>query len=125
MRRRGEPARRRYRRITARVMVEYESDAGLRSDPATTLGAGGLFIATEEPLLPGQRLKLRFRLTPDAERFEIEGRVVWAHDPEAGPVHSHGMGIEFTDRGAIKRLAGALEVFRPAAAPQAKAEESG
>jgi hypothetical protein len=45
----GRP-KRRYRRRTVRVLVEYVSDAGLCVDPATTLGAGGLFIETESPL---------------------------------------------------------------------------
>ena len=94
---------RRFRRRTLRVMVEYLCEAGLRCDPATTLGAGGLFIETESPQREGARLKLRFRLPEGEITHEIEGRVVWARRP--GSPGSPGMGIEFTDRAAAARLA--------------------
>ncbi len=111
MRRRGAPSRRRYRRLTLRVMVEYTSSDGLREDPATTLGAGGLFIATESPLPEGSRLKLRFRLPGTERDWELEGRVAWAAGAEARPAGSCGMGIEFTDRSCVARLARTLESF--------------
>ncbi len=101
MRRRSRPRRRRYRRLTLRVLVEYASEAGLHADLATTLGAGGLFIATDAPLAETTRLKLRFQLPGAAERWEMEGRVAWADDA--------GMGVEFVDRSAVSRLAAALE----------------
>jgi uncharacterized protein (TIGR02266 family) len=93
------------------VLVEYAAEAGLCCDPATTLGAGGLFVETERPLFEGARLKLRFRL-PGLERaHEIEGRVVWVRTPaESGP-HVPGMGVEFTDRIAAAGLARELEVL--------------
>ena len=94
---------RRFRRRTLRVMVEYICEAGLCCDPATTLGAGGLFIETEAPLREGARLKLLFRLPASEILHEIEGRVVWARRP--GASGSPGMGIEFTDRAAAARLA--------------------
>jgi uncharacterized protein (TIGR02266 family) len=93
------------------VLVEYAAQVGLCCDPATTLGAGGLFVETERPLFEGARLKLRFRL-PGAERaHEIEGRVVWVRTPaESGP-HAPGMGVEFTDRSAAARLARDLDAL--------------
>jgi uncharacterized protein (TIGR02266 family) len=111
MRRRSDPKRRRYRRLTVRVMVEYESDDGRRCDPATTLGAGGLFIATESPLAEGTRLQLCFRLPDAEERWKIEGKVVWAQGREAAGTHACGMGIEFSDRSVVTHLARALEVW--------------
>jgi len=47
------PQRRRFRRRTVRVLVEYLSDAGLCRETATTLGAGGLFIESQQPLPKG------------------------------------------------------------------------
>ena len=94
---------RRFRRRTLRVLVEYFCEAGLCCDPATTLGAGGLFIETESPQREGARLKLRFRLPESQITHEIEGRVAWARRP--GSQGSPGMGIEFTDRAAAARLA--------------------
>lgn len=101
MRRRGRSRRRRYRRLTLRVVVEYASDEGLHTELATTLGAGGLFIATETLLPETSRLKLRFRLPGVEQLWTIEGRVAWAD--------VSGMGIEFVDRAAVARLAAALE----------------
>ncbi len=99
---------RRYRRRTVRVMVEYLTDAGPCCDLATTLGAGGLFIETEEPTLEASMLKLRFQL-PGSNRFhEIEGRVVWTRRPTSGDPNSPGMGVEFTDRRARAELAAEL-----------------
>jgi Tfp pilus assembly protein PilZ len=85
--------------------VEYASETGLHSELATTLGAGGLFIASDEPLAETTRLKLRFQLPGVQPRWEIEGRVAWAD--------ATGMGIEFVDREAVGRLAAALESLAP------------
>ena len=55
-------ARRRFKRRTVRVLVDYQGPDGPRYDYATTLGPGGLFVETESPLEPGACLKVRFRL---------------------------------------------------------------
>jgi Tfp pilus assembly protein PilZ len=90
-------------------MVEYSSPTGLHCDPATTLGAGGLFIETESPLRENSPIKLRFQLSSSATPHEIEGRVVWRTDGRSDGSTTPGMGIEFTDRGASKQLARELE----------------
>jgi hypothetical protein len=86
----AERPRRRYRRRTLRVLVEYVCENGLSTEPATTLGAGGLFIEGET---------------------EIEGRVVWRRRAGDPGHHSPGMGIEFTDRAGAARLARELETL--------------
>jgi uncharacterized protein (TIGR02266 family) len=91
------------------VIVDYLSDAGPCSDPATTLGAGGLFIETESPLPKGTPLKLRFQLPGSPLSHEIEGRVVWRRRPADPGRCAPGMGIEFTDRAAAGKLASELE----------------
>lgn len=96
---------RRYRRRTLRVMVEYGSPTGLHCDPATTLGAGGLFIETDSPLRENTPIKLRFRLRGSENTHEIEGRVVWRTDIRGDGSTTPGMGIEFTDRSGSQRLA--------------------
>jgi Tfp pilus assembly protein PilZ len=101
--------RRRFRRRTVRVLVEYISNAGLCRDTATTLGAGGMFIETDQPLRTGSLLKLSFSLSAGGTRHEIEGQVVWSRLPTALPAGSAGMGIEFTDRRAAADLASELE----------------
>ena len=102
---------RRYRRRTVRVSVEFAAPDGIRTETATTLGAGGLFIESEEPLPEGSQLKLRFALSDEGQVFEIEGRVVWCHRPSDRDGHGSGMGIEFTDRENVIALA--LELERP------------
>lgn len=105
----SERPSRRYRRRTLRVDVQYDAADGPRIEPATTLGAGGLFIETEDPLEPGTSVKLRFSLYDTGPGFEITGRVVWRRRPTDTHGHACGMGIEFTDRESAVALARELE----------------
>ena len=92
----NERPQRLYRRRTLRVMVEYVSDGGLACDPATTLGAGGLFIETETPLIEGTHLKMRFTL-PAWPRRDETGKAQPSHGLEHGlhvPVLERGNGSE-------------------------------
>ena len=98
------PARR-FRRRTVRIDVEYISEAGAHTETATTLGAGGLFIETEEPLPQGAPLKLAFTLPGSETRHELSGVVAWAHEPAVAARGSCGMGIAFKDRTASAELA--------------------
>jgi uncharacterized protein (TIGR02266 family) len=103
-------SKRRYRRRTVRISVEYLSDTGLHCERATTLGAGGLFIQTDSPLTAGSLLKLRFQLSEGGAHHEIEGRVVWSKSiGNTVAAGATGMGIEFLDRVAAKAVAIELE----------------
>ena len=111
------PRRRQFRRRTLRVRVDYQVDGALRCEWATTLGAGGMFIETEQPARNGARLKVRFRLSAEGALHEIEGRVAWsigAAAPDESLARSPGMGIEFTDAVASAALARELERDEPA-----------
>lgn len=103
-------ATRRYRRRTLRVDVEYDDGRGPRKGVATTLGAGGLFVATEDPLDEATRLRLRFSL-PGGSVHELDGRVVWANRPTDRHPHTRGMGIEFLEPGDCAALALELETL--------------
>jgi uncharacterized protein (TIGR02266 family) len=100
---------RRYRRRTVRVCVEYAGADGPQQAVATTLGAGGMFIATDEPLPEHTLFALRFRLQDGGALHEMEGRVVWANRPEDDQARSCGMGIEFGNPAARALLARELE----------------
>lgn len=107
---------RRFRRRTVRIEVSYPSlDGGAIREFATTLGAGGLFIDSEQPRPEGTRLKLTFSLPGRSEQHEIEGRVVWAEYPAqpGEPVRHAGMGIQFTNRVSEAKLARELEHWEP------------
>ncbi len=99
---------RRHRRRTVRIQIDYLSEEGACRASATTLGAGGLFIATEKALPRGCALRICFRLSGSELRHEISGRVVWSTPRGASP-HTPGMGIAFTDRQAQMILARELE----------------
>lgn len=106
----AEP-RRRFRRRTVRILVDFAAPTGVRCEYATTLGAGGAFIETDEPLPVGSPIKVRFRLTQSELAHEIEGRVAWSLVPAPGgeALRAPGMGVEFVDSTAIARLARELE----------------
>jgi len=93
-----------------RVLVDYPGPEGMRCEYATTLGAGGLFIESDEPLPAGSLVKVRFRLPGREPLHEIEGRVVWAHGAGRDPAgKSPGMGVAFLDAQATAELARSLE----------------
>jgi uncharacterized protein (TIGR02266 family) len=99
--------RRRHRRLTLRIAVEYTTRSGVRRAEATTLGAGGLFIASDDPLPKGAPLIVAFVLPGGSHRHEIPGRVVWSQRDDG---HSRpGMGIAFKDPAASSVLASELE----------------
>lgn len=106
-RRKPRPGQRRFRRRTLRVLVDFVAEGGVRCEYATTLGAGGMFIETDEPLPAEAALKARFRLPGSDAVHEIEGRVVWSQP--GGGRQAPGMGIEFTDAVAVAALARELE----------------
>jgi Tfp pilus assembly protein PilZ len=103
--------RRRFRRRTVRVLVDYAAPDGVRCEYATTLGAGGLFIESDEPLPPGSIFKVRFRLPSSGRIHEVESRVVWSHVATApgASAQAPGMGIVFTNASATAELARALD----------------
>jgi uncharacterized protein (TIGR02266 family) len=94
------------------VRVEIRTGGVVRTEWATTLGAGGMFLETEDALRVGTRLKLVFRLPGGDADHELEGRVAWemtSHGTAGSPAPSPGMGIEFTDTAATADLARELE----------------
>jgi uncharacterized protein (TIGR02266 family) len=100
---------RRHRRQTVRILVEYQADEAERSNYATTLGAGGLFIECDDALPPATILKLRFRLPHSEQLHELEGRVTWRRDAHEERSLSPGMGIQFGDCPARTKLARELD----------------
>ena len=100
---------RRFRRLTVRILVDYAADGPMRCDYATTLGAGGLFIETDELVAPGTPLKMRFRLPGGEDLHELEGRVAWKRGGTPGAIYAPGMGVQFTDSIGSSKLAAELE----------------
>lgn len=93
-----------------RVQVELRGPFGRRAAVATTLGAGGLFVATDAPLPVGETLEVAFQLPDDGVRRRIDARVAWTLPVErAGPDRGAGMGLAFTDPVEVASLAHALD----------------
>jgi len=101
---------RRHRRLTVRILVDYQIGDQLRCDYATTLGAGGLFIECDVPPPKNTILKLRFRVADSTDLHELEGRVTWRRTGETdGLAVAPGMGVQFTAGSATARLARELD----------------
>jgi uncharacterized protein (TIGR02266 family) len=112
--RRTRPTRRRFRRKRVRVLVDFHDSGGIRYEYATTVGAGGLFIETEDPIAIGSPVKVRFRLPGFDQIHEIEGRVVWHEQAVSGEPTTRppGMGIEFLDAAAAAAVEEELDQMR-------------
>jgi Tfp pilus assembly protein PilZ len=117
---RKKPIRRRFKRCTVRLLIDYWCEGRIGSDYATTLGAGGLFIESSEPWEAGIALTVRFRIPGDDALHVIPGRVAWVHQPKQDPsgARAPGMAIEFTDNAGSATLARALESWAEASAAQ-------
>jgi Tfp pilus assembly protein PilZ len=104
---------RRHRRRTVRILTEYDTGNARRSELATTLGGGGLFIETAAPLPRDTTIVVRFRLAAGGPPHRVPGRVVWSHAPSSsgGIGRAAGMGVEFTDGAAAARVAKELEAL--------------
>lgn len=108
---------RRYPRLTLRVDVRIETPTGVFAAIATTLGAGGLFVATTSPLAPRTPIVVSFRLPGETIPMHLDAQVAWSA-PANGSVRTPGMGLEFVDGDARAALAARLEEW-------AKSRETG
>lgn len=91
--------RRRFKRVSLDVQVDYDCEGTFLFTYSMDVSASGLFIHSHNPHPPGTRLSLRFVMPGDAEPTVLQGKVVWSSsdgdDPSAGS--RSGMGIEFVD----------------------------
>jgi Tfp pilus assembly protein PilZ len=106
LRRASARLRRRYPRLTLRVEVELDTPSGRVAATATTLGAGGLFVATPAPLAAHVPLVVRFHLPGDDTQLCLRAHVAWSRPAPSGTT---GMGLAFDDAGARADLAARLE----------------
>ena len=105
---------RKHRRMTVRILVDYQVRGGIHCDYATTLGAGGMLLQTDLDLLRGEIVKVRFRVPGRDNLFELEARVTWAHAARKGTedrLRMPEVGLQFTDRSAVELLARELEDY--------------
>jgi uncharacterized protein (TIGR02266 family) len=105
---------RQHRRVTVRLLVDYQALGGIHCDYATTLGAGGMFLQTELVMSRGDIVKVRFRIPGGELLHELEARVTWYHAARLEPngsVRSPGVGLQFTNPAKTAALARELDDF--------------
>jgi uncharacterized protein (TIGR02266 family) len=88
--------RRKHPRIQAILLVEFGSDAfPLEEAETENYSLGGLFIITEDPLTPGDRIPIRISLPDDPVPIMADCEVVWLR-PKSKDEPS-GMGVKFEE----------------------------
>jgi uncharacterized protein (TIGR02266 family) len=99
------------RRLPLQTPVTVLSQQGTHAGLAANLGIGGLFVATREPRLPGERVRVLFTIPSSGARFEAEAEVRWVRErpSETEPALVAGMGLKFLELSADARHA--VEVF--------------
>ncbi len=99
------PPHRRHARVSVHFPVEYRADERVQTAYARTIGLGGCFLETPEPIPLGSALKLRFRLPALEIMLELEARVVYVRPrrDDAQAARGPGMGLKFGDIGDIAR----------------------
>ena len=103
---------RKHRRMTVRILVDYQAKGAIHCDYATTLGAGGMLLQTDLALTKGDPVKVRFRVPGGETLYELEARVTWRHEGKTDPggrVRVPGVGLQFTNTQATAPLARDLE----------------
>jgi len=95
--------------MTVRIRAVYEHAGRDHDAVATTLGAGGLFVATDDPPTTGTLLRIRFRVPGSTREHALSARVVWAHRPGDPGAQGHGMGLSFTSPADVAAVAADLE----------------
>ena len=105
----GNDERRDARRAELEVDVAFEGDNRFFAGTTGDISRGGLFVATDTPLMVGTELTLSFVL-PDAYRIATDATVTWVRAPRYRPDElPAGMGVRFDDLSAADR--GALEHY--------------
>ena len=101
--------------MTVRLTAVYEHGGETREAVATTLGAGGLFVASDDPPPQGAVLEVRFQVPGGTRELRPDARVVWTHAPSDGPlaVLRHGPRVRRAPRECAV-LATELEALRRA-----------
>jgi uncharacterized protein (TIGR02266 family) len=101
--------RRRQIRITKKFKVSYPTAKAFVSNYLFNLSVGGLFIKTDAPLKPGEKMYLKVFLPDREDALEVLAEVMWSHEEEKemeGKKFPPGMGVKFLNLSTdnIKRI---------------------
>ncbi len=93
-------------RVPVQFDVEFTQVGKALQGTCLNLSRGGMFIATNHPLQPGNEILLRFKLQDHpSHTLSILAQVVWMGGEEIGPSAITGMGVTFL---AVNPLEAAL-----------------
>ena len=112
--------KRRDPRVPLVLQVDYPATREAVRDATEDLSAGGLFIRTDRPLAPGERVHLRIGFPGLLEAFEVEVEVVRRRPP--GPDGHAGVAVKIPldrvdDRHKLARLAETARAGPPVRPP--------
>lgn len=82
-------------RVPIQLLVDYQCEGHYLFDFCRDLGAGGVFIQTNNPLENGSVVNLVFTLPDSKETLETKGRVIWVQNKVPGKDLMPGMGVQF------------------------------
>jgi uncharacterized protein (TIGR02266 family) len=85
--------------VDIEIAVDFGSDHNFYTGLTHNIGAGGLFIATNELRKVGTRLTVRFTLPGQNEAIKVTTEVRWLSQPSRHLRDSgaQGMGVKFLD----------------------------
>jgi type IV pilus assembly protein PilZ len=87
--------RREHQRFDTSIAVDYASGDTFLFAYLTNISEMGIFIHTEQPLVVGTRLRLRFHVD-EAEALVLDGEVTWINPLRpSGENINPGMGVRF------------------------------
>ena len=81
-------------RVATKIRAEIHTENGMTFSSSIDLSAGGIFIATPEPIDPGTEVKINIALTP-IDQISVKGIVKWIKEEDNNS--RAGMGVEFVD----------------------------
>ena len=98
-------------RVPVSIRVRYPQRNAFFSEYTRNISRGGMFIATDEPMQIGTRLRFALEV-PGSDALLIEGEVRWAVRPEqvaglaaSAPEVEVGMGVQFVFANEAERAA--------------------
>ena len=98
---------RKHPRVSLEMDVEFHDGNDLVPGKSRDIGAGGIYIASSNPLPDGSDTQIRFVLDPEKDAMKVGGRVAWTNDGQERKLDTHpvGMGVEFVEKDEQKRKA--------------------
>ena len=87
-------------RIDLQVTIDTAGAGGTLTGASRNISAGGVFVATEQPLRVGDQLKLELKLPDRRETITLDSKVRWVRLRRSAP-RAHrpaGGGLQFVNQ---------------------------